>query len=499
MKNPFDEIIGYFYNMHPLTMKPIFKPFFVLLILNLLVVSIQAQSFLNLIDKQVHSKMPYGSFHYKFQADSLSDFYYPVMVGQSKHIYMWHRNKLLFQLDGTGKLLRLDSNNVLRRIDSTTYEGYNYGAFNFVYKDTVFSLGGYGFWQFNGLLRYFSEKTHSWSVIKTNAQVLVRQWYNGQVYYDVADEKLYAIYGIPQAEWVMEKEASDALLYVQCFDLKTKLWWDKPQIADPDVFKGSGFTQMAMFNSAYGLIAFVNKEVKVFDFKNNRFGDIIISKARILSENWYQNEQLIMYSAGNQLIFINPVRKIIETVPFSEADISWTSTKLYTNLTTLKLYATWETPIIIILVLGMITFLYFRKRRSRKKQIIITPFPVEEPQKDPNQSEADEVSEKTDHVKRNQPFPDTLTTVEKGVMDLIIKNSSAGKMTTVIHVNDVLGISKKDVKAQNNIRAAALQMINQKFTVYSGLQDDLIMKQRTEFDKRFFEYFIHSKFINKVK
>jgi hypothetical protein len=118
---------------------------------------------------------------------------YPVMVGQSKHIYMWHRNKLLFQLDGTGKLLRLDSNNVLRRIDSTTYEGYNYGAFNFVYKDTVFSLGGYGFWQFNGLLRYFSEKTHSWSVVKTNAQVLVRQWYNGQVYYDVADEKLYAI------------------------------------------------------------------------------------------------------------------------------------------------------------------------------------------------------------------------------------------------------------------------------------------------------------------
>jgi hypothetical protein len=256
---------------------------------------------------------------------------------------------------------------------------------------------------------------------------------------------------------------------------------------------------MAMFNSPYGLITFINKEVKIFDFKNNRFGNINISKARILSEYWYQNVQLIMYSAGNQLIFINPVRKVIETVPFSEADITWTNTKLYTNLTTSKLYATWETPIIIILVLGMITFLYFRKRRSRKKQIIITPFPVEEPQKDPDQSEADEVSEKNDHVKRNQPFPDTLTTVEKGVMDLIIKNSSAGKMTTVIQVNDVLGISKKDVKAQNNIRAAALQMINQKFTVYSGLQDDLIMKQRTEFDKRFFEYFIHSKFINKVK
>jgi hypothetical protein len=117
----------------------------------------------------------------------------------------------------------------------------------------------------------------------------------------------------------------------------------------------------------------------------------------------------------------------------------------------------------------------------------------------PEQSEADVSSEKIDQVKRNQPFSDTLTNVEKGLMNLILKNSSAGKMTSVIQVNDVLGISKKDVKAQNNIRAAALQMINQKFTVYSGLQDELMMKQRTDFDKRFFEYFIHPKFINKVK
>jgi hypothetical protein len=499
MNNPFNEIIGYFYNMHPLTMKPIFKPYFVLLILKLLVISVQAQSILNLIDKQVQSKNPYGAFHYKFEADSLSDFYYPVMVGQSKHIYMWHRNKLLFQLDGTGKLLRLDSNNVLTRIDSTTYEGYNYGAFNFVYKDTVFSLGGYGFWQFNGLLRYFSEKTHSWSVIKTNTQVLVRQWYNGQVYYDVADEKIYTIYAVPQAEWVMEKAAHDVQLYVQCFDLKTKLWWDKPLIADPEVFKSSGWTQMAMFNSPYGLITFINNEVKIFDFKNNRFGNINISKARILSEYWYQNVQLIMYSAGNQLIFINPVRKVIESVPFSEADITWTNTKLYSGSTRSKLFVNWPIFIIIIFVVGMLTLLYFRKIRSKKDRMVAESLSFKEDWQAPEQSEADASLEKIDQVKRNQPFSETLTTVEKGLMDLIIKNSSAGKMTSVIQVNEVLGISKKDVKAQNNIRATALQMINQKFTVYSGLQDELMMKQRTDFDKRFFEYFIHPKFINKVK
>ena len=72
-------------------------------------------------------------------------------------------------------------------------------------------------------------------------------------------------------------------------------------------------------------------------------------------------------------------------------------------------------------------------------------------------------------------------------------------MTSVNSVNEVLGISRKDVKSQNNIRAAALQMINHKFIAYSGLNDELILKQRTEFDKRFFEYFIHTKYVQKVK
>jgi hypothetical protein len=97
------------------------------------------------------------------------------------------------------------------------------------------------------------------------------------------------------------------------------------------------------------------------------------------------------------------------------------------------------------------------------------------------------------------PFTDTLTTVEKGLLELILKNSAAGKMTSVLQVNEVLGIARKDVKSQNNIRASTLQMINHKFTAYSGLHDELIMKQRTAFDKRFFEYFIHSKYIHKVK
>jgi hypothetical protein len=197
---------------------------------------------------------------------------------------MLHKKQVVIQLDGTGKLLQIDSVGQLSRMDSSQYEGYNFGAFNFVYKDTIFSLGGYGFWQFNGQLRYFNEKTNSWSVCKSNTTVHIRQWFNAQVYYAVKEGKIYVVYANAQPEWILETEKHDENLYVQCLDLQTKLWWDKPKIADRKVFKGSGWVGMAMFNAPEGMIAFILKEVKIFDFKNNRLGSIRIAKARELSE-----------------------------------------------------------------------------------------------------------------------------------------------------------------------------------------------------------------------
>jgi hypothetical protein len=298
----------------------------------------------------------------------------------------------------------------------------------------------------------------------------------------------------------MEAVAFDENLYVQCLDLKTKLWWEEPKIADRKVIKGSGWSAMAMFNAPQGLIAFVLKEVKIFDFRNNRLGHINISKARILSDYWYHSAHLIMYSSDKILFFINPAKRRIDQIPFSESDIEWTNTPLYADAHDEPLSASIAAVIAIILVAGISVLIY---RRRYAVQTINGISTVKETEYQPIGVEAasDPVAHKNQDMvnSRISPFSDTLTIVEKGLLELILKNSVAGKMTSVIQVNEVIGISKKDVKAQNNIRAAALQMINNKFAVYSGLQDDLIMKQRTAFDKRFFEYFIHTKFLNKLK
>ena len=108
------------------------------------------------------------------------------------HHYLWFKNKLVIQIDGSGKLLEINSNKPPIRMDKTCYEGYNFKAFNFVYQDTIYSLGGYGFWVDNGLLRCYDEKNGVWYITKTK-KTLPFNTNTVKFYHDIADKKIYII------------------------------------------------------------------------------------------------------------------------------------------------------------------------------------------------------------------------------------------------------------------------------------------------------------------
>jgi hypothetical protein len=184
---------------------------------------------------------------------------------------------------------------------------------------------------------------------------------------------------------------------------------------------------------------------------------------------------------------------------FGKAEIEWSAKALYTEPES-NLPIQSSLLVLVGLLVPAIGIFFWRRRAISKPQEKSTIAATI----NPNESIQEAVEKQIPETplltaSRSVPFSDTLTTVEKGLLELILKNSAAGKMTSVLQVNEVLGIARKDVKSQNNIRASTLQMINHKFIAYSGLNDELIMKQRTAFDKRFFEYFIHAKYIHKVK
>lgn len=74
-------------------------------------------------------------------------------------------------IPGTGQLYSLDLSALsLKRLDQTYFRGYNFNATQFVRKDTLFSVGGEGFWQKHSLITFYNHKTQEWDLYETRKE-----------------------------------------------------------------------------------------------------------------------------------------------------------------------------------------------------------------------------------------------------------------------------------------------------------------------------------------
>jgi hypothetical protein len=408
------------------------------------------------------------------------------------HHYLWFKNKLVIQIDGSGKLFEINPNKPPIRLDNTCYEGYNFKAFNFVYQDTIFSLGGYGFWVDNGLLRCYDEKNGVWYIIKTK-KTLAFNTNTVKFYHDVADKKLYIIYQNPYVIIRDKSPQDDLAFYVQCLDLVTKTWWNDPMLFNNSLVpKLKNFEEFnrAGFNTNKGLLIDLEGEFTLFDFKNNKLNDIRIDKRTHLFNSTYKPFNKLYYSKDSSIHIVNSITGEIDSIPFGNADILASKTPIYLPLTkeaTTKNKLQQLLPAIamaIFFILCGFFIVQFRKKNEKIKMLT---------------QKLESNSHSKISIQNQQSFKANLTEAENKLLSLLIKNSTEGLMTSVIQMNQVMELEKKPIKIQNNLRAAMVLMINKKFMVYSGTQDELFEKRRTEFDKRFFEYTIQRKYLSKIK
>ena len=116
-------------------------------------------------------------------------------------------------------------------------------------------------------------------------------------------------------------------------------------------------------------------------------------------------------------------------------------------------------------------------------------------------SEKNESFENYTFEKENRGFKyfiQSLNTIEKDLLLLIFKNNLEKQNTTVSQINKILGTEKKTFKIQNNIRGEVLTTINNKFMSFALVNNNLIERQRSEYDKRHMEYYINDKYISKL-
>jgi len=408
------------------------------------------------------------------------------------HHYLWFKNKLVIQIDGSGKLFEINSGKTPIRLDKTCYEGYNFKAFNFVYQDTLYSLGGYGFWVENGLLRCYDEKNGVWYLIKTKKTL---PFFTNTVkfFHDIANKKIYLIYQKPFQVTADNAFQRDQTFYIQCLDLVTKTWWDDPMLFNKALeakLKNLEEFNRAVFNTQQGLLINLEGDYKLFDFKNNKVKNIRHEKEVNIFNACYTPFNKLYYYKNSSINILNSETGEINSIPFGNEDILDSNVPIYLPIpkkenSTNKLQQLLYTISIAVLLLLIGFFIWRFKKMSEKIKILSLKL--------------ESNKESKILIQNQQSFKSNLTEAENKLLALIANNSMEGLMTSVNQMNQVMDIEKKPIKIQNNLRAAMVLMINKKFMVYSGTQDELLEKHRTEFDKRFFEYTVKRKLLSKIK
>lgn len=150
-----------------------------------------------------------------------------------KYKYQTFESKGLFYfvLIGTGQVYEFNPDErVLKRIDKTFHSGFNFGAFQFVRNDTIFSSGGMGFWHYNNIQTFFDFQTKEWELLKSKGEI-PKRIYTDFAGYSKREDKLYML-EIPDA---FSNESTRELSFFTC-NLKTKTW-EKLGEVDYDDFK----------------------------------------------------------------------------------------------------------------------------------------------------------------------------------------------------------------------------------------------------------------------
>jgi hypothetical protein len=403
-----------------------------------------------------------------------------INLNQTQHILV-NRGKVYLNNNGSSKLFLVDSVSLKpMRLDKTQFEGYNYGSAVFFYNDTLFNIGGYGFWNTTGAIRYFDTVGGEWNIIKTNKNISFSRGVNAISFYDENTSKLHVIFTKYSPEYIQNKNIPQTLYY-QCLDMKTKFWLDNSRIINESF--ASSLDDLKILNETSGGVLMTskkNEKTLYVDFSNNKIFSLddqfITSYLQILhNRDVYlsisKEKGFKIYDITNDTIInFNVINKITSSLP----------DKIYRE--DYSNYINWRhLPIIIIFLLLILIIYLFSIIHKRK---LLGNFKT---------TESNQINS-SDFIN----FTNSLNDVEKDVLSLLISNSLSEKKASVEEINKVLGLEKRAYKIQNNIRAQIITSINKSFSAYINTKDQLIERERSNFDKRYFDYAINRRFLHKL-
>jgi hypothetical protein len=360
------------------------------------------------------------------------------------------------------KLKTYDSITCLfKRIDHTINLNYNIDCKNFIYKDQLYSFGGYGFWKSNGHLRKFNFEDSEWDIIPLNEEIMSSNY----AWFDPNKGRLYVpLQRVINAGVIgPENVKGITVLTSHYLDLNQHKWFRLGDLNDDLVknlqidINASGFLSIDE-----GLLHLIHDEAYIFDFRNNR----------VLKSLNADFNQFLIRRAGlnNMFIYKGFIYSYVESTktfnlyPFNLSQFEIVSTSIWDNE---------KKAMKIILLVGFILLIVvsiiWLINRLVKRKLVAAQLKI--------------LKSKS----ANQAFSAT----EAALIQLILSATLKEETVDIHQINHVIGIKDKNIGLQKKVRSDVINAINDKYEFIANSNVLLICSSRKEDDKRFFEYFIN--------
>lgn len=396
------------------------------------------------------------------EADQAFVSHFYKLISSDHNLYAW--------VDGTGRLYkaaRFDTGIAFIRQDSTIHFGYNIAAFPFSYQGKIYTLGGYGLWRINGQLRVFNDIDRQWDIVKLNEEVPFifdseenLLWYNptsSSIYLGCA---MYRNEAVGQNNTEMDETKLDYT--VRRLDLKKMQWEKLGELSEPlknkpvSTITMSPWGQLILTADKINLIDYARNSILTLDINNKAYQSIVRNR---YSSTFYYKDSTLYYG---------DIRSMkLDSVQMKYADFEPTGQIVYSPLTN-KTY----TRVLLFTIAGAVFLLLLWSLSKTYKIKLINKKKVQ--------------LESKVYVESTLQFDEK----ELQLLELLVKNSLDKQYTSLDEINHVLGIGKRSLEIQKKQRSDIISSINKKYCQTYSSQENLILKQRADFDKRSFEYYI---------
>jgi len=434
-----------------------------------------------------------GNIHSHTMA-GLDHFYWPGELNKITHAlndngdHLFKTKDGIFTvIEGTGRIYQIKPDDNSKsglsfiRIDSTYYSGYNIGASVFYNNDTLYSVGGYGLWNFSWHLRYFRASSHGWEVLPVN-RMLRHQHHSSYVFLDEINRNFYSFFdeffneGLKSSnQKVLNNKYPKDTIYLERLNLNSKNW-ERLGIMDKDALKLINSTTF-IGNIPWGKVMsasdrYENKcylinyhQNRIFELKDRKLGSHLRDAAHSGIVNSIPSERRLIYYHDDSIHYMNSNKEAF-AFKLTIDDFKETPMKIWQPLPE-KVFEITNPGSKIFFGLGVITFmtgLWFYFRSSKKE---------------------------------NGLNGNLFTKQEAEVLKCFTKNPEMAIMPD--DVDEIIGTEGRSMEAMKKRRSMIIRSINGKFSDHFDNEDELIRTERLESDRRMVKYVVDPQNYSKVQ